>query len=510
MCLECVRVYPKHRTESSGYGASRRAAIMYDDPILDAFSRRLRATPEAPIVITPNGVARVADVAAQADTVARQLSAAGIGRGALVGMALANGPAFLAGLLAVRHAGAAALLLDASTPATARHATAQALGCRALLTARGTEVLALVAVAVAVEMDDTTAPLPAALGGDVAVVKLTSGSTGQPRGIVTPSAALVADDAALATTMALRDDERILAAIPMSHSYGLSSVVMPALMRRATLVVPAIGDPLDPMRMACEHQVSFLPTVPAYLQALMRRATPPRLPSTLRLVITAGAPLGPATATRFRAHYGQPVHVFYGASECGGIAFDRVGDAGERGALGTLVDGVNVEIESVDGRDPNEEGRGRVVVHSPAVARGYWPTPDPDLGSGCFRTQDLATLAGGELVLEGRLDALINVRGKKVNPREIETALATMPGVEDVVAVGVAVGDERMVRVFVAGPSDALGYDEVQAWCRHHLARHKVPRSIVLLAAIPRSSRGKVDHVALAALAGPGSSVQSP
>ncbi|HBL30494.1 MAG TPA: long-chain fatty acid--CoA ligase, partial [Acidobacteria bacterium] len=67
---------------------------------------------------------------------------------------------------------------------------------------------------------------------------------------------------------------------------------------------------------------------------------PPRRPAALRLVLTAGALLGAATAARFREAFGLPVHVFYGASECGGICYDRTGDAAERGTVGTPVDGV--------------------------------------------------------------------------------------------------------------------------------------------------------------------------
>lgn len=476
---------------------------MSEDPILDAFSRRLEATPEAPIVVTPAGTTRVEDLARLARDGRRQLTDIGVGPGALVGLVAANGPAYLAGLLAIRGAGAAALLLDAAMPVAARQATARCFGCRHLLIARGSRRLALQ------HLDSATTPAAAAaLDADVAVVKLTSGSTGQPRGIVTPSAALVADEAALASTMGLRDDERILAAIPMSHSYGLSSVVMPALMRHATLVVPSTANPLDPLRMAQVHGVTFLPTVPAYLQALMRRASPPRLASCLRLVVTAGAPLTQATAARFEDHYGQPIHVFYGASECGGITFDRSGTAGLRGALGTPVDGVAIELEAVApaGGEPGEAGepgaggeRGRVVVRSAAVARGYLPLPDPDLGDGRFKTRDLGALHGGELILEGRLDTLVNVRGKKVNPHEVEIVLARMPGVEDVVAIGGEVGGEPLLRAFVAAAPGVLSYASVQAWCRRYLAEHKVPRSIILLETIPRSARGKVDHRALGA-----------
>ena len=420
----------------------------------------------------------------------------------IVAFAAANGPGFLAGLLAIRLAGAIALLFDARTPRAEKRRTATDLGATAMLDShrcwpRNPEDFRLTHL----EREGIPAPRKAApLPDDVAVIKLTSGSTGRPRGIVTPSAALVADDAALATTMGLSDDERILAAIPMSHSYGLSSVVMPALMRRSVLVLPDADNPLDPMVVARERQITFLPTVPAYLQALLKRSHPPAMPASLRLVVSAGAPLSPETATRFRRTYGRPVQVFYGASECGGISFDRNGTAGERGSLGTPIDGVEIILEPIPGDAGDRAGsRGSVTVASKAVARSYLPASDPALADGRFRTRDLAMLRDGELFLEGRLDDLINVRGKKVDPREVDAILRRLDGIEDAVTVGmIPAGEtERIVRSFVACSPGRLSYETVQAWCRRHLADHKVPRSIVLLEEIPRTVRGKLDRAAL-------------
>jgi long-chain acyl-CoA synthetase len=463
---------------------------MVTDRILCAFERRLRRPGEA-IVVSPSRRASVADVDRMARAMADKLDAAGAGEGALIALVAANGPAFLAGLLAVRRRRQAALLYDARTPAAEKARITGALGVAATLECRCAWPRSLADLGVVPAPGE-----PATLPPDTAVVKLTSGSTGCPRGIVTPEAALVADDAALAASMGLEDDERILASIPMSHSYGLSSVALPALMRRTVLVVPDAGGPLDPLAPARDHDVTFLPTVPAFLQALVKLAEPPRMPPSLRLVISAGAPLQAATAAAFRDLYGRPVHVFYGASECGGITYDRTGTAAERGTLGTPVDGVTVDLEAETGA---------VTVESPAVAAGYFPDPHPDLCGGRFRTSDQAAFRAGELVLEGRLDDVINVRGKKINPREIEAVLRRLAGVEEAVVLGVTPPgrDETVVRSFVVCRPGALCQAAVLAWCRRHLAGHKVPRSIVLLDEIPRTERGKLDRAALLAMERP-------
>jgi acyl-CoA synthetase (AMP-forming)/AMP-acid ligase II len=187
--------------------------------------------------------------------------------------------------------------------------------------------------------------------------------------------------------------------------------------------------------------------------------------------------------------------VFYGSSECGGITYDREGGAGERGTLGTPVEGVRVDLE-------RQDGGSRVVVTSLAVAERYLPEPDELLAGGSFRTADLAEFAGGELRLTGRLGSRINVRGKKVDPREIEAVIASHAAVEDVRVVGVprgASGDETL-RAVVACPPGAVSERELYEWCRASLADFKVPRSICFVERLPTNARGKVELGALARL----------
>lgn len=468
---------------------------MTEDPLVAAFAARLARSPGHPLVSSRHHTATVADVDAVAGVVSRRLEVSALAPGALVALAAPNGPGFLAALLALRRAGFVALLVDWRTPEEEKGRVARQLGaCAELRVGR-------------VWPGSVDDPCVTLIAGDsarfdptVAVLKLTSGSTGAPRGIVTPASALVADDAQLAIAMGLEEEERILAAIPMSHSYGLSSVVMPALMRGSRLVVPDGDGPFDGVEAALAGNVTFLPTVPAYLQALLRTSDPPPLPPSLRLVITAGAPLPPEVAVRFRAVYGRSVQVFYGASECGGICFDRDGGAGERGTLGTPVDGVRVSLEATgEGGDG-----GFVTVSSPAVTAGYHPEPDPCLGGGRFRTSDLGAFRNGELVLLGRRDDLINVRGKKVNPREVEEVLIALAGVDEAVVLGVPApeGGGEVVRAVVACRPGGPGAEAVLAWCRSRLAPHKVPRGVVAVGSLPRTARGKLDRVALRALAG--------
>jgi long-chain acyl-CoA synthetase len=466
---------------------------MASDPLLAAFAALAERRAGAPLVVSPSRSWSVGDVDRAARELAGRLAGGGFGAGDALGLAAAPGPAFLAGLLAVRRVGAVPVLCDSARPTPDRLATLDRLG-----------VVGFLAAATgwpdAASDWDLDRRRPARrLDADPVwgAIKLTSGSTGEPRGIAVAGEAVLADDEQLATSMGLLAEDRLLAAVPFSHSYGFSSLVLPALVRGSTLLVADDRSPLAPLAVARELCATFFPTVPAWIAALVRLAAPPEWPASIRRVIAAGAPLPADVAARFRERFGQPVHVFYGASECGGISYDREGTAAERGTVGTPVDGVGLAI------DPET---GRLEVRSRAVAATYLPDAAPELAGGRFRTGDLAQLdpATGEVRLLGRADDLVIVRGKNVDPHEVERLLRAMPGVEDACVFGVAGpdGPRSVLRAVVAAPTGALDYDKVVAFCRAHLAEHKVPRSVILVPDLPRTDRGKIDRAALAALAG--------
>lgn len=466
--------------------------------LVERFARRRRRAPDAIAVRCEGRAVTVRELDLLARRIEQELSALRLAPGSLVGLAAVNGPGFLSGLIALRRRGLVALLLDPGARCEETRRLCHRLRPAALLVARrvwadpGGDVFELRPL--------DAGPEPPPTSPEDAVVKLTSGSTGEPRGIATPEAALLADEEALTRSMELRDDESILGGIPYSHSYGLSSAALPVLVRDAVGVVPTPGDPLGALRALVGHQVTFLPTVPAWLRGLLRSGSPPELPASLRLVVTAGAPIEAGTAREFRQRYGHPVHVFYGASESGGISYDRSGEGGERGHLGAPVDGAEVEIEGAVASG----GVGRVVVRSRAIARAYLQEADSDLAGGVFRTADLGRIEDGCLRLVGRVDSMINVKGRKVQPSEIERVLLECPGVEEAAAIGVHCGRSEGIRAVVAlqpGLERPPGVEEILAFCRGRLADFKVPRSLHIVDALPRTARGKVDRPALLALA---------
>jgi long-chain acyl-CoA synthetase len=202
----------------------------------------------------------------------------------------------------------------------------------------------------------------------------------------------------------------------------------------------------------------------------------------------------PATSRRFRERFGVDVHTFYGCSECGGITYDRLGGAVERGTVGSPLEGVRTEV---DGRSQ------RMAVRSVSVALGYLHDAETfhPFAQGRFVTDDLVTIdAASEVSISGRSGDLINTAGKKVNPREVEQVILQIDGVRQAKVYGEPAGARGEVVAAAVVASPDVTRDQVRQFCRARLSLHKVPRIVKLIESIPVDERGKVKRAALALL----------
>ncbi len=430
------------------------------------------------------------DLDRHAQALAERLAATGVGEGDAVAIAAPSGPAFAAGFLAVRHLGAVPILCDSARPTPDRLTAIDRLGATLFVAPSSGWPDEISDWQIDRRAPAGSRPLDPGWGA----IKLTSGSTGEPRGIAVASEALLADEAQLASSMSLVDDERILAAIPLAHSYGFSSLLLPALLRGSAIVVPESSSPLAPLAAARALGATFFPTVPAFVGAWARLADPGPWPATLRRVTTAGAPLLPEVAALFRERSGVAIQAFYGASECGGIAFDRTGEATLAGTVGTAVDGVELALDGATGR---------LRVRSAAVGERYLPESARELERGEFLTGDLAVFEGSQVRLLGRADDVLIVRGRNVHPSEVEAVLRAIPGVEEAVVFGTdgPEGPRTVLRAAIAAPAGGLDVARVLAGCRQRLAEYKVPRGLLILPELPKTERGKPDRSALESLA---------
>jgi len=340
----------------------------------------------------------------------------------------------------------------------------------------------------------TAASTVAWQGKNPALLKLTSGTTAAPRAIRFRSEQLLADCDQICDTMGISDVDLNFGVIPVSHSYGFSNLLSPLIARGVAMVLSQDRTPRAVLEDIAKTNATVFPGTPVFYQAFceMKNTTPT---TKLRLCISAGAPLPIGVATKFREKFGLPIHSFYGASECGGICYDREAASDSEGFVGAPMKDVDLEMI-----DPSAEAS-QVRVRSTAAGDGYFPEPDEGkLGDGVFVPDDLLAHRASGFKIVGRVSDVINVAGKKVNPAEIEEQLLRFPGVRQAVAFGRPAGaglrNEEVAACVVVDVD--LRENEILEFCRKALSAWQVPKRIFIVDSIPTNERGKISRRELA------------
>jgi long-chain acyl-CoA synthetase len=323
------------------------------------------------------------------------------------------------------------------------------------------------------------------------LLKITSGTTGAPRAVRFRQSHLLADCRNICESMEIRPDDINFGLIPFSHSYGFSNLLMPLIFQGTGLVCSTDRMPRAIRRnLECSAATVF-PGTPALFQALGYLPESDKL-KTVRLCISAGAPLTPEVSLRFYRKFGLKIHSFYGSSECGGIAYDSGEDPDIRpGFVGGVLSGVEIARFDQD----------RIVVAGPNVADGYFPESDDTLlVDGRFVPGDIVESSNAGFRLLGRISDFVNIAGKKVHPSVIEEHLRKLPGVADAIVFGIpsATRNEELVAYVVA--SSSVSRQMLETHCRDSLDGWQVPREFHLVAELPFNERGKISRAELSKL----------
>lgn len=388
-------------------------------------------------------------------------------------LATGNRASFVELFLAARSRGVPVAAIDAGLPYGEKVSICRALGAPVLLHVDGEHGEAWRSDTRRSEFSDVDGvPLPAS----TALIKLTSGSTGEPKGACFDEASLVAGIRQIGAAMELAADDRILLAIPLSHSYGFDNGVLSLAVLGTPLVLQERFFPGSVLRGLDDGRVTFLPLAPPLVRSLGGAQWPAELP--LRRVICAGGRLSPAAAEAFRRASGLRVHDFYGSTETGGICFEsHPEEPGAAGTVGRPLPGVELLVDD----------DGRLRVRSAANLIGVVGGPrDPEPRT--VRMGDLVRIEeDGRVRLLGRSAHVLNVGGRKVPASRVEEALRRCPGVLDAAVVGVEdeVRGDRAVAFVVSRewPIETKGMEA-----------GLVPRELRRVPELPYGERGKLDR----------------
>jgi len=328
-------------------------------------------------------------------------------------------------------------------------------------------------------------------GSQVATLVYTTGTTGQPKGVMLTHANLLFVAATSSALRGLRPSDVAAGVLPFTHVYGLTSVMLGTLYAGACLHVMARFDAAALLAQIRSGALTIVQGVPAMYARLLALAGPDAAPvvSTLRFCYAGGSPLDLELKRAVERLFGLPLHNGYGLTESAPtVSQTRLEAPRADTSVGHPIPGVEVRIV---------EQTSELWVRGPNVMAGYYRDPAATAAAlqpgGWLATGDIAEMGDdGALFIRGRLKELIIRSGFKVYPPEVEAALNSHPGVlqSAVVARALAGGEEEVVAfVETRGEVDAAA---LQDWLRARLAPYKRPSTIVFMASLPAAPSGKV------------------
>ncbi|MEU6813675.1 amino acid adenylation domain-containing protein [Streptomyces sp. NPDC046860] len=476
--------------------------------------------PGRPAVLDGDGLT-YAEFNARANRLARRLRELGAGPGEIVAVALPRGPEALTAFHAVLKAGAAYLPVDPALPEARRRHMVTHSGVRIAVGADcpGAAHLVDPADPALGALDGTDLP-PLATGRDLAYVIYTSGSTGRPKGVMVEHRAIVNRLRWMQRQYPLTPADVVLHKTPTAFDVSLWEIFWWALAGCAVTTLPS-GDERDPAALAArmtEHGVTTVHFVPSMLQAFLAHCAEGTAPAGLGRIFASGEALPadaiPALARAFPGPGAPALINLYGPTEAAVDVthHDCTGHDPRRPVpLGTPIDNIRLRVLLRDGSPAPVGVPGELYLSGTGLARGYLGAPgltaerfvpDPTApGERSYRTGDAARWReDGTVEYLGRLDDQVKVRGHRIEPGEIEHALAALPGVTE---CAVALREGALCAYVVSARPDP---DALRAGLARQLPSYMVPARFVPVPAIPRTPNGKRDLKALAALpAGSGS-----
>lgn len=340
------------------------------------------------------------------------------------------------------------------------------------------------------------------LAAQVATVIYTSGTTGSPKGVLVPHRGLLHFARVSAASRRLTPRDIGYAALPMSHIFGIATVLMATLHAGASLVLRSRFDAEDAFQALAQPGVSILQGVPTMFSRMLAVAPPRaelRAPA-LRYVYTGGAALDPTLKRDAERYFGLPMHHGYGITEYAGSMFITDIDAPRDDcAAGYAVDGVELRIGAPEAGAPQPGDRGDILIRGPGVMLGYYRDPEQTaqalLPGGWLNTGDIGFVdASGALFIAGRSKDLIIRSGFNVYPIEVESVINAFPGVRLSAVVGRNTADhnEEVIAFVEPLPGATIDTKLLMLHLRAQLAPYKRPARIIPIETIPTTVSGKI------------------
>jgi acyl-CoA synthetase (AMP-forming)/AMP-acid ligase II len=465
-------------------------------------------------IVDEHGTVTFDELNVRTDALARALQARGVGPGSTVGILCRNSRYFFDATGALAKLGANALFLntgfsgpqlrDVMTREAAvvllhddeyREIAAEA-GITASIVAWNTgSTTDSIDTLIAAHRNGPALARPAAEGRTII---LTSGTTGTPKGAMQSATSDTTAGIALLERLPYRARDTIVIAAPCFHAWGLTNSLLSLLLGN-TMVLERFFAPETTLAAIARNRADVLAAVPVMLLRIAELPDTVRSrydTSTLRFVPLSGSALPGDLATRFMDAYGDVLYNLYGSTEAGAVSVASPADLrAAPSTAGRPPRGTDVKLLADDGSEVARGETGRIFVRSPLAFDGYTDGHTKDFVDGFMQTGDTGHFDNaGRLFVDGRDDDMIISGGENVFPGEVEDVIATHPAVVEAAVIGVDDEEfgQRLKAFVVRRAGAALDEAELKAFVRENLARYKVPRDVVFVDALPRTTTGKV------------------
>ncbi|HEX7986562.1 MAG TPA: AMP-binding protein [Duganella sp.] len=340
----------------------------------------------------------------------------------------------------------------------------------------------------------------------VAALIYTTGTTGNPKGVMLTHRNLLFIAAISSTLRGLTPGDRAYGVLPITHVYGLASVMLGTLYAGACLYLCPRFTPDALIKAIRDDRLTILQGVPAMYARLLEKlgtgndGLPPRLENRLRFAYAGGSPLSPTLKTQVERLLGVPLHNGYGMTETSPtVSQTRLDQPRGDASVGMVIPGVEVRVVDAAGADVAAGMDGELWVRGPNVMLGYYREPEMTAAAmrpgGWINTGDMARQdADGALFIVGRTKELIIRSGFNVYPLEVETVLNAHPAVTQAAVVGRDAGDgnEEVIAFVELDPRHRVSTEELQQYLAGRLSPYKCPSEIITMQTLPAATTGKI------------------
>lgn len=342
---------------------------------------------------------------------------------------------------------------------------------------------------------------------DLAAIVYTSGSTGEPKGVMLTHRNMITAAVSVSTYLQTSEADVILGVLPLSFDYGLYQMIMAFRLGARLILERGFTWPAAVLdRMAAEG-VTVFPGVPTIFSMLLAmRSIRDRDLSFVRTVTNTAAALSERQIHELRVLFpGARIYSMYGLTECKRCTYLPPEDLDRKpNSVGVAIPGTELWLVDEEGRRLGPGKVGQLVIRGSTVMRGYWENPEetarklrpgPLPGELVLYTGDLCRLdEDGYLYFVGRMDDILKSRGEKVAPREVEGALVDIPGVREAAVIGVddpVLGQAIKAFVILADGAE-LTPRQILAACRLRLEDYMMPKYVEIVSDLPRTTTGKI------------------